>query len=492
MTTLLETIWADWRLRLVAIVLPAIAAAVPSAALMPRGPATQTHALIAIAVALVTGLTAGAVSGSRWSIALTPLAFALVFELARLGTSGPTVDRLDLGSTYGIIAFVVGRGVHGLLVLVPLTVGAAWGVLLARKLGRAVTTSPTGLGFTILGTLALAALIIMVAWPARISPVMGPGSAPLEDGVAEITQVVVGGHDQTIMIRGRSVDDPVILYLAGGPGGTDLGAMRSDVTLEQDFVVVTWDQRGAGKSYQALDPVETLTLEQMVADTIELTQYLRKRFDEERIYLVGNSWGTILGALAAEQRPDLYHAFVGTGQMVSVRETDIMFYEDTVAWAERTGQDELLSALDEVGPPPYDDLLDYELALSYEHQWNPYPELDTSKEMPGNLFVPENTFIDRVNGLRGFLDTFAVLYPQIQDVDLRDDVPRLDVPVTVVLGAHEARGRAVLAREWFDMLDAPSKELVVFEHSGHRPLFEEPGEFARVMAAVRDATYERP
>ncbi|MBN2840242.1 MAG: alpha/beta hydrolase [Coriobacteriia bacterium] len=492
MTTLLKTIWADWRLGLVVTVVIAAAAALPSAALMPRGPATQAHALVAIAVALVTGLVAGAASGNRWSIALTPLAFAVTFELARLGTSGPTVDRLDLGSTYGVIAFVVGRGVHGLLVLIPLMVGAAWGVRLAARLGHAASTSPVGLGLAGLGTLALVALTVMVAWPARTAPVMGPNATPLEAGVAEITQVAIGGHDQTIMIRGRSADSPVILYLAGGPGGTDLGAMRADVTLEQDFVVVTWDQRGAGKSYQALEPVETLTLEQMIADTIELTEYLRERFEERRIYLVGNSWGTILGALAAEQRPDLYHAVIGTGQMVSPRETDIMFYEDTVTWAEHTGRDELLSALLEVGPPPYDDLLDYELALSHEHEWNPYPELDAGKEMPGNLFVPENTFIDRVNGLRGFLDTFAVLYPQIQDVDLRNDVPRLDVPVTVVLGAHEARGRAVLAREWFEMLDAPSKDLVVFEHSGHRPLFEEPGEFARIMATVRDATYERP
>lgn len=137
-----------------------------------------------------------------------------------------------------------------------------------------------------------------------------------------------------------------------------------------------------------------------------------------------------------------------------------------------------------VSRPPYDTLLDYEPALSHEHDWNPYPELDPSKEMPGNLFVPENTLMDRVNGLRSFLDVFSVLYPQIQDVDFRRDVTRLETPVYVVLGAHEAHGRAVLAREWFEMLEAPSKELVVFEHSGRRPLFEEPGAFAALMARV--------
>ncbi|MEZ4596770.1 MAG: alpha/beta hydrolase [Chloroflexota bacterium] len=96
--------------------------------------------------------------------------------------------------------------------------------------------------------------------------------------------------------------------------------------------------------------------------------------------------------------------------------------------------------------------------------------------------------MDKVNGLRSFLDTFSVLYPQLQGIDFRRDVPTLDVPVYLVSGAHEARGRAVLADEWFRLLDAPSKEWIVFEHSGHRPSFEEPAMFAEVMTRVRDET----
>ncbi len=230
--------------------------------------------------------------------------------------------------------------------------------------------------------------------------------------------------------------------------------------------------------------METLTLERMIADTIELTELLRERFDEERIYLHGQSWGSTLGVLAAQRRPDLYHAFIGSGQMVSQRETDIMFYEDTLAWAEETGQDALVETLRQNGPPPYADILDYEMALSHEHDWNAYPEFDGDKEMPFNLFVPENDFMDRVNGLRAFLDTFSVLYPQLQDIDFRVDVPSLEVPFYMVVGAHEARGRAVLAEEWFARLEAPDKERIVFEHSGHRPSFEEPARFVEVMAGV--------
>jgi proline iminopeptidase len=132
------------------------------------------------------------------------------------------------------------------------------------------------------------------------------------------------------MIRGRSTSLPVLLHLAGGPGGTDIGAMRLDTGLEQHFVVATWDQRGTGKSYPAFDPAATLTLEQVVADTIEVTEYLAARFGVERIYIAGQSWGTIPATLAVQRRPELYHAFIGTGQMVDIRETDRLFYEDTL------------------------------------------------------------------------------------------------------------------------------------------------------------------
>ena len=142
--------------------------------------------------------------------------------------------------------------------------------------------------------------------------------------------------------------------------------------------------------------------------------------------------------LAVQRRPDLYHAFVGTGQMVSQRATDIMFWEDTLAWAESTGQADLAATLRENGPPPYADILRYEVALSHEHDWNPYPEWDGDRELPATLFVPENDLMDRVNGLRSFLDTFSVLYPQLQDIDFRRDVPepgRAGVP-----GRRRARG----------------------------------------------------
>lgn len=483
----LATIWSDPRIGLLlAVGLSAIAALI-CAWLTPRGPVTTPQVLMSMAGALVVGIAVGLLMGSRWSMVVAPVVFVAVYEIARIGVSGPTVDGINLGSTYGIIAFVLGRGLHGLLVLVPMLVGARYGVELAARLGRDATATlgPVGWGVTGLLTVGLVALVVAIARPASTAPIVGDDGQPIPGSIAELRSVRIGGHDQTLMIRGRDATNPVLLYLAGGPGGTDIGAMRADTGLESGFVVVTWDQRGVGKSYAALDPVATLTLDQMVADTIELTEYLRDRFDQERIYLVGNSWGTVLGILAVDQRPELYHAFVGAGQMVDFIETDTMFWEDTLAWADSTGNAALAATLRRNGPPPYAaDLLAYEPALSHEHDWNAYPELDLGKEMPGNLFVPENSLLDRVNGLRSFLDTFATLYPKVQSVDLRRDVPRLAVPYYMAIGAHEARGRAVPAEAWFDLLQAPTKERVVFEHSGHRPPFEEPAAFATLMSRV--------
>jgi pimeloyl-ACP methyl ester carboxylesterase len=492
--TVLNLLWSDWRLGVLAAFALAAGFGLFSAWLTPRGPITTSEALISIAAALVIGVGAGLVMGNRWSILVTPVVFAGVFEVARLGVEGPTVDAINLSGMYGIFALVLGRGVHGLLVLAPLALGSVYGVWLAGRIGNTTSVTMGGLGWTLTGvtTLAIATMAFFIALPASTAPIVGADGEPLAGGVAELATVTIGGHDQTMMIRGRSVENPVLLYLTGGPGGTDIGAIRRDVTLEQDFTVVAWDQRGAGKSYAALDPTDTFTTNQLVADTVEVTNYLRDRFGQEKIYLVGQSWGSTLGVLAAQQHPELYHAFVGVGQMVSQRETDIMFWEDTLAWAEETGNTGLAETLRRNGPPPYENLMHYDPFIAREHDWNPYPEFDSNNEMPAILFVPEYSWMDRINAFKGFLDTAGTLYPQLQGIDFRQNVTALDVPFYMIQGEHEARGRAVLAEEWFDMLDAPSKEAFTFEGAGHRAHFDRPGEFAEVMGHVLETSSSAP
>jgi proline iminopeptidase len=459
----------------------------------PRGPITTSEAVTTIGLSLLVGTVVGMVMRSRWAILLAPVTFAALFELARMRTDGPIVDGIHPGSLYGIVTVVLGRGIHALLALLPMLLGTTLGAAAARHLdrGHQRARQPIRTGrwvrraVTVLAILGVVTLTAALARPARTAAIVGADGKPVAGSVTELARVQIGDHDLAVLIRGTNAANPVLLFLAGGPGGTEMGAMRRHGQgLEQDFVVATFDQRGTGKSYDNLEPTSTLTLAQAVRDTVEITNYLRGRFHHDKIYIVGNSWGTILGVLAVQQHPELYHAFVGSGQMVSPRETDRIFYRDTLAWARRTDNTALVDTLTTSGPPPYGKVLDYEAALTLADQVYPYDHSGNDEGAGGfseNLFVEEYTLLEQVHILPAFLDVFAVLYPQLQDIDFRTDVPKLDVPVYLVQGRHELPGRAVLADQWFQTLDASTKKMVVFDTAGHRALFERPDLFHQMM-----------
>jgi proline iminopeptidase len=480
------TVRGDWR-RGSAVLVAAVAAfALLSGWLTPRGPVTAAQALTAMAAAAAVGLLAGAATGRRWALLVAPAVFIVVFELTRVSAVGPTVDLVQANTLVSWMAFLLGRVFHGLLVVVPMMVGGAYGVEVAARRGRAGAPRLGRPGWTglVVATLGVVVLGVLVARPASTAPILGADGEPLPGSVAELTTTPINGQEQALMIRGVSTDNPVLLHLAGGPGGTDIGAMRLDTSLEQHFVVATWDQPGTGKSYPAFDP-DTLSLDRVVADTVEVANYLRERFGQERIYLAGQSWGTIPATLAAQRHPELFHALIGTGYMVSIRETDRIFYDDTLTWAEATGNEALAAKLRAMGPPPYDDpIADYPTLVGAERDLNPYPEFDGHTEIISTIWVPENNLVEQINALRGLSDTYAWLYPQLQTFDFRNDVPSLDVPVYVVMGRHEARGRVEPARQWFDELQAPIKRWVTFDASSHRASFERPADYTELLTEV--------
>ncbi|HEX6210790.1 MAG TPA: alpha/beta fold hydrolase, partial [Methylomirabilota bacterium] len=273
---------------------------------MPRGPVTSGEGVLVILASLAVGAVAGYLLRSRWAVLVAPLAYLAAYELSRIGIDGATLDGVRLDTVYGVLALVVGRGFHGLMALFPMAVGAGIGVAIARPPERVSAVIPIGVL-----ALAVVALAVLVALPGSTPPVLGADGQPLPGSIAELTTVELGGQEQSILVRAADPDDPVLLYLSGGPGQSDLGYGR--VLLEPlvaDFVVVVWDQRGTGASYGAIDPTEALTLDQAVADTIQLSTLLAERFDEERIYLLGESWGSTLGVLAVQERPDLFHAYI--------------------------------------------------------------------------------------------------------------------------------------------------------------------------------------
>ncbi|MGZ8769356.1 alpha/beta fold hydrolase, partial [Aeromicrobium sp.] len=276
---------------LVAVAVAGVAGAV-SGWLIPRGPVTTGETLSAVVAALAVGFATGWLMRSRWAMLIAPVTFMMVFELARMRVDGPTVDGIRLDGIYGVIALIGGRGVDALLMLLPMVVGVAFGVVVTKR-----SESPPDpaherhlvrRGVLALATLAVVALVAGLLRPASTEKILGADGEPVVGSVAEIVDVRIGGHDQAIMLRGVSAEAPVLLYLEGGPGGTGLGRIRnSGDDLEQDFMVATWDQRGTGKSYDSLEPRSTLTVDQMVDDTLAVVNYLRDRFDQQKIYLVG-------------------------------------------------------------------------------------------------------------------------------------------------------------------------------------------------------------
>ena len=291
------------------------------------------------------------------------------------------------------------------------------------------------------------------------------------------------------MIRGRSADNPVLLFLAGGPGGSELGAMRRhSQALEDDFVVVTFDQRGTGKSYDQLDPTASLTLEQAVADTLEVTRYLRDRFGQDQVYLVGQSWGTLLGVLAVQQQPELYSAFVGVGQMVSPAETDRIFYRDTLAWARDRGDTELVATLTDSGAPPYDEHARLRTGAVLRAGGLP---LQPRRELRGRRPDGREHLRRRVHAARAAA-RLRRLPGHLLGALPADPGHRLPHPghqpggaglpgPGCPRGAADARTRrgsgSTCSRR-------PSKKLVTFDTSGHRPLWEQPAEFHDLMTTV--------
>lgn len=500
-----QVFWADWRLGVAVTLAIAAAVGLATALVMPRGPDTSAQALGLLINGLGIGVVIGLVTRSRWAMPLAPAATLAAFELGRRSTDGPLVDGVRLDYAFGVVALILGRGFFVLVALVPMALGVAYGAGIARRLGSPSRRPGHRIGFWVrrlgggLTTAGVISLAVMIAWPASSPPVLGADGEEIPGSVNELTSVSIGGHEQWIQMRGASPDKPVLLWLAGGPGQSDLAYTRVlFADLKRDFIVVDWDQRGTGKSHSALDPTSTLTLDQAVADTVELTNYLRERFDERKIYLAGESWGTTLGVLAVQRNPELYFAWIGSGQMVSERETDLRTYRDLLALARRSDDRALVDELEALGEPPYDDMLAY--TLLQEHYDDLIPEYTAPQAYrdlgngsgigPMGILGSEYTLVDKVNVLAGLMDTFAVMYPQLQEIDFRQDVPRLDVPVYLMQGRHEMPSRDGIAREWFAQVQAPHKGLFTIENAGHSAAYEGYAEFHRIMVeVVLPATY---
>ncbi|MBZ0297036.1 MAG: alpha/beta fold hydrolase [Anaerolineae bacterium] len=340
----------------------------------------------------------------------------------------------------------------------------------------------------VVGWIAVAVLAVLLSQHfASTPPITDRNGDAIPGSIASLESVELNNSTQWITIRSHSEDLPVLLFLAGGPGGSELVMTRQYLAeLEEHFIVVNWDQPGTGKSYNAV-PRDQLTPERFIEDGYALTAYLCERFEQDKIYVLGESWGSILGVWLVQHYPDLYHAFISTGQMIDPVENDIEMYEFALQLATEQGNADLVEQLHRNGPPPYqeDELLDRFQAMNgiinnYMHA-HAHGEGTGHNLMFDSLAAQEYGLLDKVYWGLSLLNTFPHVYSQLNDVDLREQATRIDVPMYFIRGHWDMNSSHSLTEEYIAMVDAPQAELIWFDDAAHTPLWDSPRHFVDVL-----------
>ena len=308
-------------------------------------------------------------------------------------------------------------------------------------------------------------------------------------GLDEYFPLNINGHRQWLRIRGRSSSNPVLLYLHGGPGGSQIPSFRHyQLGWETEFTVVHWEQRGAGKSYSStLDPT-TVTLSQLVADALAVIDYLRKRFARDDIILLGHSWGTLLAIHVLRTRTEGISAYIGVGQVAHQVRSEQRMYDYALSQAHSKQNGDAVSQLSQLHGYPEVNNAPHKVALvRYWARTFGYMgshEGDDGRNHTRLMSTPEYGLFDVYRFLRGSLVCAArvgnamLTDLDIQPLNLDKD---FDVPMYFFSGRRDHFTPVDLADQYCLEISAPIKKHVVFEHSGHYPQEDQPAEFLTAM-----------
>jgi len=343
---------------------------------------------------------------------------------------------------------------------------------------------------TIFIIIILSVLTIALA-PSR-TPAIKDSKGKIEGSIASLEEIDIGGISQYILVRGNSQNNPILLFLHGGPGYPQISyARKFQSSLEENFIVVNWDQRGAGKSYSDTIAEESMNREQFILDTHELVEYLCRRFDKDKIFLVGHSWGSDIGIETANRYPERFHAYIGIGQAINTEEQENISYEYVLSKAKEEGNEEAISELDRIGHPPYKN---HEIDVMIQRKWlmeygGAERNVNTLKEIIlGSLLSPEYTWIDGIKFYKGNYFTRRTMFNKVKEFDLFNQLPELKIPAYFCLGRYDYNTPSELVVRYYNQLEAPKKKLFWFEESAHEPHFEEPDKFAETLLMILEET----
>jgi pimeloyl-ACP methyl ester carboxylesterase len=266
---------------------------------------------------------------------------------------------------------------------------------------------------------------------------------------------------------------------------SEMGFFRHcNAPLERHFIVVHWDQRGAGKSFDRSIPRSSMTLDQFLADLDELVDMARRRFGKQQAAILGHSWGSALGAIYASRFPEKVSVYVGAAQIGDALAGESQSYAFGLAEAERQQDTKALKTLRSIGPPPYPAkslFAERAVVNRLDGQLRPGVLWKAGRALFGR---PESSILDLPNLVRGFRFTLDAMWTDVSTLNLLKLVPRLEMPVVIFVGRRDHWVPPETSVAYFNALTAPSKKLVWFEHSGHEMFVDEPEKFNALMVEL--------
>jgi len=345
--------------------------------------------------------------------------------------------------------------------------------------------------YGILLAVAAAVIFLVIVSPGK------PGSCPVNDSgrsMCEKTFVRIGGIRQGMFIRGADTANPVLLFVHGGPSFSEYFLVEKYPTgLEDHFTVCYWDQRGGGLSISQEVTRENLTLEQLASDMIEVTNYLRNRFGQEKIYIMAHSGGTVFAIRAVAENPHLFHAYVGIAQITRQTESEKRAWKYMFDNYSSTGNKRMADQLAKF-PVTEDDSLVLPFFKSVlrdklMHELG-IGTMRNMKSIMTGVFYPvwlcrAYTIREKINIWRSkfsFVNKSG-LKAEVLAVDMSEEVPALEVPAYFFSGRYDLTVNRELSEEYFNNLECPVKRFYTFENSAHSPMFEEPGRFLGIMVS---------
>ncbi|QYF94171.1 alpha/beta hydrolase [Massilia sp. PAMC28688] len=329
---------------------------------------------------------------------------------------------------------------------------------------------------------SLLALSPLVSAQGGSAPAAAPviASAPLAckagQAISEEGFVKLGGIEQWVTIKGSDCRNPVILFIHGGPGNPNTPYANLPYNAwEKDFTLVQWDQRGAGRTFTR-NPATAdakLTVEQMAKDGTELAAFLQTRLGKKKVILFGGSWGSLLSVHMAKMRPELFGAYLGTGQMVKTPDNQRDGYNKLLGLARAAGDGPTVTALEALGDPPWVSPRSFGIMRRASRKY----EAMSAEPTPKAWFAPAPAYASeqaQAEYERGEEYSFLQFVGMKGDGMLSTvDLPKLGydfrMPVFLVQGEHDLITTPAMAKGYFDGIKAPHKEFFLLPRVGHDP-----------------------